>query len=334
MGVGCSPTGGTEPVLVEVVPPPVPTTPLAVAPRAVGRAVWRRVSGWTTPLLYLVPALAGLVIWVYKPLAQTVQYSFTQWDLLPTNPQRFVGWSNYHRVLALPQLWAALRTTGIFVGGMLVLSVLVPVVLAVLTQQVGARARGVYRAIVFVPVLVSPVVAATMWSYVLAPNGGLADQVLGWFGVHPVNWLADPGSARFSVVMISGWKLLGFSVLIVSAGLAAISGDYYEAAEIDGASRWQAFRSVTLPLLSPTILFLVITSVLLSSQIIFPLLNSLTQGGPAGATTDVYFLLYEYGFSSFDVGLASAAAVLFFLLFGLIALVGVRLLDRFSFYDN
>lgn len=321
-------------MLVEVAPPPTSTSLLAASPEAAGRAVWRKVVDRATPLLYLVPALAGLVIWIYKPLVQTVQYSFFQWDLLPTNPEKFVGWSNYSRVLSMPQLWAALRTTGIFVGGMLVLSVLVPVVLAVLTQQVGPRSRGIYRAIIFVPVLVSPVVAATVWSFVLAPNGGFLDTVLSWFGVHSINWLAEPGTARLSIVMISGWKMLGFSVLIVSAGLAAISGDYYEAAEIDGASRWQAFRSVTLPLLSPTILFMVITSVLLSSQIIFPLLNSLTQGGPAGATTDIYYLLYQYGFSSFDVGLASAAAVLFFLLFGAVALLCVKLLDRFSFYDN
>ena len=309
-------------------------TPVVVAHKAARPAWPRRLLDAATPVLYLLPALAGLVLWVYKPLIQTFQYSFYKWDLLPTNPRVFVGWSNYHRVLTLPQLWSALRTTGIYIVGMLVLAVLVPLVLAVLTQQVGPRARSVYRTLVFVPVLVAPVVAATMWSFMLAPNGGIVGQVLSWFGVGQVNWLQEPGTARLSIVLISGWKLVGVSLLVVSAGLAAISSDYYEAAEIDGATRWQTFREVTVPLLSPTLLFLVMTSVLLSSQIVFPLLNSLTQGGPAGATTDIYYFLYQYGFSSFDVGLASAAAVLFFILFGLVALGCVKLLDRFSFYDN
>jgi multiple sugar transport system permease protein len=123
-------------------------------------------------------------------------------------------------------------------------------------------------------------------------------------------------------------------VLIVTAGLAAISPEYHEAATVDGASRWQLFRRITLPLLSPTLLFMVITSVLLSSQIIFPLLTSLTQGGPSNATTDIYYLLYTFGFSSFNVGLASATAVLFFIVFGIIAVILVQLLERFSIYDS
>jgi multiple sugar transport system permease protein len=183
-------------------------------------------------------------------------------------------------------------------------------------------------------VLVSPVVTATVWEFLLSPVGGFFDTVLGWFGLAQTNWLQQPDTAKYAIVAISGWKVLGVSVLIVTAGLAAISTEYYEAAAIDGAGRFQVFRRVTLPLLSPTLLFMFIFVVLLSSQIIFPLVNALTQGGPAGTTTDIYYFLYTNGFMSFDVGLASAAAVCFFVVFGAVALVCIRLLDRFSFYDN
>ena len=317
-------------MLTEIAPP-VPFRSGAMQRR---RGRGRRVLGRATPYLYLVPACFFLGFFVYKPLVATFQYSFDNWNLVPSSPRIFVGWSNYSKVLRLPAMWEALGVTGIYILGMLVFGVGLPLVIGGLTQQVGARSRAVYRGLIFVPVLVSPIVAATLWNFLLAPNGGLVNRLLSVFGISPINWLVHAGSARAAIVLIAGWKIVGFSALIVSAGLAGINADYYEAAAVDGAKRWQVFRKVTLPLLSPTIVFLVITVVLLSSQIIFPLINSLTQGGPTNSTTDIYYFLYSYGFTSFDVGVASAAAVMFFFLFGFIALGLVRLMDRFSFYDN
>lgn len=291
-------------------------------------------AGALSPYLYLVPALAGLAVWIYRPLVQTAQYSFERWDLLPTSTPVGVGWHNYERVIQLPQLTQALSTTGWYLGTLLVFGVALPVVIATVAQSVGNRPRLAYQAMIFVPALLAPVVTAAVWEFLLAPNGGVVNQLASGLGFGATNWLTEPAPARFAIMMMSGWKVLGVSVLIVAAGLAAIDPYYYEAARVDGASRWQAFRRLTLPLLSPTILFLVITSLLLSSQIIFPLISSTTQGGPAGATTDIYYLLYTFGFTSFDVGTASAAAVLFFLAFGVIALICVRLLDRWSFHDN
>jgi len=294
----------------------------------------RRVIGWLEPYLYLLPALAGIGIWIYRPLVETIDYSFYSWNLLPTSPKLNVGWSNYSQLFHLPALWQAVGTTLAFMAGLVVFGVLLPLLIGALTQSVSPRSRAVYRALLFLPVLVSPVVTATVWEFLLAPSGGVLDTVLSWFGFDQTNWLQQPNTAKYAIISISGWKVLGVSVLIVTAGFAAISTEYYEAAAIDGADRWQVFKRITLPLLSPTLMFMFVTSVLLSSQIIFPLLNVLTQGGPSGATTDIYYFLYQYGFTSFDVGLASAAAVCFFIVFGVLALVCVRLIDRFSFYDN
>jgi multiple sugar transport system permease protein len=317
-------------VLVDVAPP-LPFRS-GVVQRRRGRG--RRLLEGATPYLYLFPACLFLGFFVYKPLIATFQYSFDNWNLVPSSPRIFVGWSNYSTVLRMPAMWEALGVTGMYILGMLTFGVALPLAIGGLTQQVGQRSRAVYRGLIFVPVLVSPIVAATLWNFLLAPNGGLVNRVLSAFGIGAVNWLVHPDSARAAIVLIAGWKIVGFSALIVSAGLAGINSDYYEASAVDGAKRWQVFRKVTLPLLSPTIVFLVITVVLLSSQIIFPLINSLTQGGPTNSTTDIYYFLYSYGFTSFDVGVASAAAVMFFFLFGSIALGLTRLIDRFSFYDN
>ena len=314
-------------------PPPSPPAPAVTTAARPSRA--RRAGAAAVPYLYLLPALAGFAVWVYLPLGDTIGYSTVSWNLLPTVPKVGVGLANYHRVLDLPELRQALGTTGFYLAGLVLLGVIVPVLLGAATRKLGPRARAVYHGALFVPVLISPIVAATVWTFLLAPNGGVVNELLAHVGVGAHNWLLDPGTARGTVVIIAGWKVLGASVLIVTAGLASISPEYHEAAAIDGAGRLRTFREVTLPLLSPTLLFLFTTAVLLSeSQLVFPLINGLTAGGPGNATTDLYYLLYSFGFTSFDVGLASAAGVLFFAAFAVIAVGCVALLDRFSLYQD
>ena len=177
--------------------------------------------------------------------------------------------------------------------------------------------------------LISPIAAATVWSFLLAPNGGAVNSLLGPLGGPGRNWLFDPSTALGSLIAIAGWKVLGASVLIVMAGLAAIGPEYHEAASLDGAGPLRRLTEITIPLLAPTLLFLLASAVLLAEgQFMFPLIDALTSGGPAQATTDVYYLLYSYGFTSFDVGLASAAAVLFFVAFAAVTIPCLSLLDR------
>jgi len=309
----------------------------AVAPPLLGvttPSATRRMVSFTEPYLYLIPALIGLGLWIYRPLFETFNYSFYNWNLLPSTPKVFVGWGNYTRLFHMPALWQAVGTSLFFLTGLLIFGLILPLIVGTVAQHISPKASKVYQGLIFLPVLVSPIVTATVWEFILSPIGGFVDTVLGWFGAPAINWLQQMNTAKFSIVLISGWKVLGVSVLVVTAGLAAIGVEYFEAASIDGASRFQIFRKITLPLLSPTLMFMFITVVLLSSQIVFPLLNAMTQGGPMGSTTDIYYFLYQYGFQSFNVGLASAAAVCFFFVFGAVALVSVRLLDRFSFYDN
>jgi multiple sugar transport system permease protein len=134
-------------------------------------------------------------------------------------------------------------------------------------------------------------------------------------------------------VVITGWKIFGFSLLIFSAGLTNLDRTYYEAASVDGAGRVACIRWITLPLLVPTILFMIMMSLLLSAQWTFPLINSLTQGGPLFATTNVYYLLYQIGFQDFSIGYSAAASLMFFVAFGALALLFLWLSDRFSFHD-
>jgi multiple sugar transport system permease protein len=323
---GQRPGGGVRPE------PPHRRAPVELSAR---RLLARRMFRRSEPYLYLLPALLSIVIWVYRPLLGTLELSVYQWNLLPTTPRVPVGLDNYRRVLTLPEMGQALVNTGIYVVGMLPFSVVLPLGIALLVQGIKGRPRGIYRAIIFTPMLIAPVVVAVVWRWMLHPlhgvlNVGLAEL----FGTTAINWFRSPDLAIWAIVGVTGWKLLGFSVLLFSAGLTGINQDYLDAAGVDGASGWQIARYITLPLLSPTVTFVVLLTVLLSGQWTFPMINVLTGGGPVGSTASIYYLMWELGFRSFNVGVSSAAAVLFFVAFGALALLFTRLMDRLSFYDS
>lgn len=308
--------------------------PSGTATRAAPRPFPRR-ADWLQAYLYLLPACAIIAIWVYRPVLTTLQLSFYEWNLLETTPKVWIGLANYEQILTLPELGVALRNTLIYMVGMLPFSVVLPLAIALLIQGIVGRARAAYRAMIFAPMLMAPVVVATVWSWILNPVGGLLNRTLeALAGSGQIYWFRDGTLALVAIVLITGWKLLGFSTLIFSAGLTSINSEYLDAASVDGASRWQQVRHIILPLMSPTILFMLMLNVLFSSQWTFPLINVLTQGGPRDATTNIYYLLWQFGFRNFNIGLSTAASVIFFAAFGALALAFVWLSDRLSFYDS
>ncbi|TQM31965.1 carbohydrate ABC transporter permease [Nocardia bhagyanarayanae] len=290
----------------------------------------RTATRFAVPYLYLLPALVLLVVWTYHPLVQAVELSTYSWNLLPTSPMRPVGTANYERLVELPAFRDSLARTVLLIAGLLPFTVLLPLALAMTARRVGVRARTVYQALVFLPFLVAPVAAAAVWRWLLHPGGGAIDRMLG--SGH--NWVYDAATAHPVIIVITGWQLLGFATLVVSAGLAGIDPDYTEAAQVDGASPRQIRRWITMPLLSPTLLFLVLTTVLLTPTLTFPLIDSMTQGGPAQATTNVYYLLWDYAFHSFDAGLGAAAGVLLFTGFAAVAGSLVWLSERLAYHDD
>jgi len=294
------------------------------------RVFKRRISPW----LYLAPAIITLAVWIYWPLVDALRLSFYQWNMLPNAPQTFVGWENYTKIFALPKFWQALRNTGIYVVGLLPLAVLIPLAIAIYTHDLPARSRNIYRAIIFVPMIIAPVVAAAVWRWLLDPSYGVVNSPIEWLGFSPIKFLSDPKVAIWTIIVITGWKLVGFSTLILSAANANINPTLIEAARMDGASKWEVIRDIRLPLLSSSILFLVMMTILLGAQWSFSYINVLTGGGPLGSTSNIYYLLWDFGFSSMSVGWSSASAIILFIGFGAVAFGLFRLIDRYSFHDN
>ncbi|GGF33919.1 sugar ABC transporter permease [Williamsia phyllosphaerae] len=301
-----------------------------VTPARRDRNLLARLRSSSVPYLYLVPALILLVVWTYRPLVQAAQLSTVSWNLLPDSPIVSVGTANYRKLFEMPDLGDAVWLTVVLIIGLLPFTVVLPVIVGGAMRRLSSRGSRIYQGLIFAPFLVAPVAGAAVWRWLLDPGSGVVNRVLG----SDRNWIYDESTAQVAIIVITGWHLIGFAVLAVAAGLAGINNDYEEAAQLDGATRRQITWRITLPLLSPTLVFLVLMTVLLSAQWTFPLIDTLTQGGPARATTNIYYLLWDYGFHTFDAGRSAAAGMLLFVGFGVIAGALVWISERITFHDK
>jgi sn-glycerol 3-phosphate transport system permease protein len=211
---------------------------------------------------------------------------------------------------------------------------LLPVGLAMLTLQVGRRYTDLYQSLLFTPTMVAVSVGSLLWQWIYLPTGGLLNTLLSVFGLPEVNWLNNPDTALGAVGVVAAWQFMGFNYLISLAGLMAIPREYLEAARIDGATGWPLLRSVIIPLLMPTLLFVALTSILQSLPNAFVPIEILTRGGPSESSDNLLYTIYQDGFHFFQVGKASAEAVVTILLLGGAAIWQFRILDRSLSYER
>jgi len=260
-------------------------------------------------VLFLSPTLLVFMTFVIFPVFFSFYLSFHTWNMFSAQKE-FVGFDNYLTAIRSPEFWMVTKNTLIYTLGTVPLNMLLALIVAYFLNKKIAGKR-ILRTAFFAPVVMSSVAAAVIWRWVYEPNFGLLNYVLSWFGIPAVNWLNDPTAAMFALIVMGVWKTFGVNMILFSAGLQGIPKHYYEAAEIDGAGRWQRFWDITLPLLSPTTFFILVMSVIGSFQV-FDTVYVLTSGGPLGTTKVLVFYLYENAFKFFDMGYASAIAYLLF----------------------
>jgi multiple sugar transport system permease protein len=263
-----------------------------------------------TGLVYIAPAAAFALLWIYGPLGFTVVLSFLHWNLT-TGHSKMAGLANYRTLFDGGDFGHALGRTLLYIVGLLPFATVVPFGLAVLLWKHGERtSTSIYRALLFAPVVFAPVAGAIAWQFLLNPLLGDVNHVLGLAHLPQPNWLGAPDLALWTITFITGTKVAALNFLFYMAGLAGIDGRMIEAARIDGASEREVTVRLLVPMMSKTFALTVLLAVVLGGQWTFTNVNVLTQGGPAGATDNVFYWLYEYGFQYFDAGLASAGAVL------------------------
>jgi len=275
------------------------------------------------PLVFLAPALLAIGVFFVLPLAAALVLSFTDFDIYAIADRanlRWVGGRNYAQLLGDPAFHTALRNTAYFVlvGGPL--SIALSLFAALLVDHRLVRGKAFFRAVFFLPVVTTLVAVAVVWRYLYQPRDGLLNLALGAIGITPIDWLGDPRWAMPAIIVLALWKSFGFNMLIFLAALQSVPRHLYEAARLDGAEAWRAFRHVTLPMLAPTFEFVAVLTLAGSFQL-FAEPYVMTNGGPADSTLSVVLLMYREGFRWWNMGYAAAVS---FLLFALI-LVSTRL---------
>jgi len=278
------------------------------------------------PWAFVAPLATGIGVFFVWPILQTAYYSFTSWGVF--GGSTFTGVENYVRLVADPQLWTALGNTLMYTGVVL-LGVPLAVWLASLLNTPGLRFASFYRVLFFLPYVAMPTAIAMVWRIIFNGDFGVLNYVLGLVGIEGPYWISTPGVAVLAVAIVGLWSSLGFAMIILAAGLKNIPAELYEAAELDGATPWRQFRSVTVPLLTPSIFFVLIITIISSFQLFdlqFAILGSTNPVLPKSLSL-VYFF-YQQGFVANDKGYAAAIAMFIFLLIGVITLVQFRLQRR------
>ncbi|MBW9094971.1 sugar ABC transporter permease [Microbacterium jejuense] len=278
-----------------------------------------------TALAFLAPALVILLVFVAWPMLSALRLSFT--DASGFGQEEYVGLDNYVRVFTDPDVLQAMGNTAYYAVLFTPTAIIAALLLALLVNHRRLPGRGAFRTVLFLPFIVSLAVAAFAWSYLLDPQIGLLNHWLRVFGIQLGNVLQDPALAMPTVALVAVWKSFGFYLVIFIAGLQEIPGSLYEAARVDGATAWQRFRHITLPMLSNTMAFVMIVALIAALQA-FDQIYVMTGGGPYGTTQTVVMEIYTSGFKKLELGFASALSYVLLLVTLVLSLVQFRFFGR------
>ncbi|MCU1549611.1 MAG: sugar transporter permease [Glaciihabitans sp.] len=290
---------------------------------------WFR-GGGLSNLLFMLPLLFIFGIFSWTPIVQAIVMSVQHTNFLA--PPSFVGWANFNQVFHDPEFFVAVKNTGYFAVLALVFGYPIPLVAAVLMSEVK-RAKGLYSALAYLPVVIPPVVAVLLWLtfYDASPHGAF-NTVLSWVGIPPQPWIQSAATAMPSLVLEATWAAAGGTIIIYLAALTSVAPELYDAAEVDGAGIWKKIWHVTLPQLRGVLLVTLILQIIGTSQVFLePYL--FTKGGPADATITVLLLIYRYAFGSptgGNYGTATALSILLALFLAVLSFVYFRITKAWS----
>ncbi|VSQ16282.1 ABC transporter permease [Streptococcus pneumoniae] len=275
---------------------------------------------------FLAPALILLGIFLVIPVGMVIYYTFTDYYLLTPDERKFVGFENFIRLTKDPIFLKSFLNTLKFVVWIIPVQLGAALGMALIVNK-KRKGNMFFKVAFFAPVVMSLVVISILWLYLLNPNSGLLNAILNKVGIASQPSLTSPKQAMYAIVFVSAWQGAGYQMLLFLGGMQNIPQDVYEAAELDGFSKWAQFRYITMPLLKPTALFVLLTTLISAFKLIVqPMV--MTQGGPLNSTITMVYYIYQQGFTDRLVGYSSSIALVFTTLIGMISLVQRRVLKE------
>ncbi|PFA66780.1 lactose ABC transporter permease [Bacillus sp. AFS015802] len=278
-----------------------------------------------TPFLFLIPGVIILGAFIFYPMLNAIWLSFTNYNIV--TDAEFIGLENYKGLFSDPLFWKVLGQTLLYLVIVVPALVILPIFLAILVNQ-QVKGIGFFRSAYYVPVVTSMVVVGIAWKWVYADKG-ILNYILESLGLinEPVNWLTSTSTSIFAVMVVTVWKGLGYYMVIYLAGLQSISDDLYEAADIDGASKWKQIWHITIPLLMPSIMIVTIMSSI-SAMKVFEEIYVMTGGGPLNSSKTLVFYIYEEAFDKLQMGYASAAGVVLFIITLIFSVINIKFMSK------
>lgn len=280
-------------------------------------------SDLRTALVFVAPALIGFVLFFLVPTVRGIYLSFTKYSTLSLADPKWVGTANYEAIAKDPLFWNALGVTGEYVVINIVLQTAVALGLALLMHRVAKST--IVRGALLLPYLMANVIAALLWFWMLDYQIGIVNQIIAWLGLPRVAFFGSEEWAIPTQALINTWRHMGYTALLIFAGLQSIPASVYEAAHVDGASPFQAFRKITLPLLRPVLVLVLVVTVIGSFQV-FDTVAVTTQGGPINASRVMQFYIFQKAFTQHDFGYGSALAVILFVILAVVAFLQMKFL--------
>ncbi|MCA0985260.1 sugar ABC transporter permease [Halobacillus yeomjeoni] len=288
------------------------------------KPVPKKKRGFHINWLY-VPVIILMSVFIIYPFLNGVRISFTNWNGY-SQTMNWIGLDNYIRMFTDPNTWLIVKNTLIYGIGSTILQNGIGLLYAILLNK-SMKFRAVTRTIVYLPVIISPLIMGYIWYFIFQYNGGALNDIITLFGFEPANLLGNPDVNVWLITFVNTYQFLGIAMIIYLAGLQGISKDYYEAATLDGASSWQQFKNITLPLLIPSITINVVIN-LINGLKLFDVIIAMTNGGPGYASQSLSTMMYQLYFARQDAGYAAALGNLMFLIIVIISLTALIYLRR------
>lgn len=269
-----------------------------------------------TAMLFILPSFIGCMIFIFIPSIASFCLSFCNWNLIRNI--KFIGIENYIDLFSSQEFWLILKNTIVYAISVTILATIIPIILASVIHS-KIKGNDFFKTSYFLPFVTPMIVIAMIWQWIFDPNIGLINSLLKMYS----EWLYDANLAMPILIGVSVWKLVGYNMVIFLCGFSSINDQIYEAAKIDGANTKDVFIKITLPLLSPTILFVLLITTISSFQV-FDLIYLMTQGGPENSTNILVYWLYKNAFEFFNIGKASAIAYVLFLIILILTIIQWR----------
>lgn len=283
--------------------------------------------------LWMLPVIAAYGLFKYWPMVYSFVLSFADWNFV--TELSWVGLSNYANMFTKTMFSKGIVNTFRYILWLFPFFVILPLLFSVMLLNVRNRhMKNIYKALFFIPNILALSIVCMVWLWIFSTSYGLLNNIRSLFGLKAVKWLTNKQTAFYCVVAVCGWKYLGMNMILFLAGMMNISKDCIEASHIDGANGWQCFWRIKMPLLAPTTVYVVITSVIFAAERAFTAISVLTSGGPSYTTTNLSYVIYEFSFKYYNIGTASAIASFTSVFFLIITLVMMRTMGGFGYHEE